>query len=173
MNANIKVRRVSCEDTDMICRLANYHAEAFGDSHGRKPADRMKEMQEHAMKDPKSSAVPMTLIALIDNELAGSCRICEDDFDGVRPNLTPWLATLFVLPAHRRKGVGSALANEAAKEVKSSGCGDVLYLWACEREVAMGMYKKLGWKVIEETVPPHKEDFDLAIIMKRDLKRDM
>ena len=169
MNANITVRRVSCGDNDMIRILANYHAKAFGDSNERTPADRAKEMKAHAIKDPTSSAVPMTLIALIDNELAGSCKICEDDFDGARPNLTPWLATLFVVPEHRGKGVGSALANKAANEVKSSGCGDVLYLWACERDVAMGMYRKLGWEVIEETVPPTKEDFDLAIIMKRNL----
>ena len=169
MADNITVRRISCGDNDMIEILANYHAKAFGDSHERRPADRVKEMQEHAIKEPASSAVPMTLIALIDNELAGSCRICEDDFDGARPNLTPWLATLFVLPEHRGKGVGSALANKAANEVQASGCGDVLYLWACEREVAMGMYRKLGWEVMEETVPPHKEDFDLAIIMKRKL----
>ena len=169
MNTNIIVRRISPEDNDLINVLACYHAEAFGDSHGRTPTDRAKEMHEHALKGPGSSAVPMTLVALIENELAGSCRICEDDFDGVRPNLTPWLATLFVLPSHRGKGVGSALANKAAYEVKSSGCGDVLYLWACEREVAMGMYRKLGWEVIEETAPPHKEDFDLAIIMKRNL----
>ena len=29
-------------------------------------------------------AVPMTLLALCDGELAGSCRICADDFDGKR-----------------------------------------------------------------------------------------
>ena len=121
MSTNIIVRRISPEDNDLINILANYHAEAFGDSHGRTPTDRAKEMHEHALKGPGSSAVPMTLVALIENELAGSCRICKDDFDGVRPNLTPWLATLFVLPSHRGKGVGSALANKAANEVKS-GC---------------------------------------------------
>ena len=111
----------------------------------------------------------MTLVATINGKLAGSCKICEDDFDGARPSLTPWLATLFVLTEFRHKGVGSALANKAACEVKTSGCGNVLYLWACEREVALGMYQKLGWKICEETVPPHKENFNLAIIMKRDL----
>ena len=65
------------------------------------------------------------------------------------------------------KGVGSALANKAAMEVKSDKCWDALYLWACERDVAIGMYQKLEWHIIEETVPSHKEDFDLAIIMKR------
>ena len=169
MNAEIVVRRVSPGDDDIIGILADYHAKAFGVSFGREAKDRVKEMQTHAKKKPGSSAVPMTLIALINGELAGSCRICEDDFDGARPNMTPWLATLFVLPTHRGKGVGSALANNAACEVKSSGCGDLLYLWACEREVAFGMYQKLGWKILEETVPPHKEEFDLAIIMKREL----
>ena len=169
MNAGIVVRRVAPGDDEIIDILADYHAKAFGVSFGRESKDRAKEMQDHSKQEPGSSAVPMTLIALINGELAGSCRICEDDFDGARPNMTPWLATLFVLPTHRGKGVGSALANNAAYEVKSSGCGDVLYLWACEREVALGMYQKLGWKILEETVPPHKEEFDLAIIMKRDL----
>ena len=169
MSEKILVRRVLPKDVAMIEELANYHVNAFGYSHGREAKDRVNEMVCHANKALDSSPVPMTLIALIDGNLAGSCRICEDDFDGARPDLTPWLATLFVLPAYRGKGVGSALANQAATEVKSYKCGDALYLWACEREVAAGMYQKLQWKILEETVPPHKEDFDLAIIMKRDL----
>ena len=63
----------------------------------------IKEMKVHSLRDPESKIVPMTLIALLNGELAGSCRICEDDFDGARPNLTPWLATLFVLPEYRGK----------------------------------------------------------------------
>ena len=167
MSTGVVVRRVSPEDADQINILASYHAKAFGDSFGRGVAARAKEMRIHSNKEPGASVVPMTLIALLNGELAGSCRICEDDFDGARPNLTPWLATLFVLPEYRGKGVGSALANTAAAEVKLSGGSDVLYLWACEREVAIGMYQKLGWSIIEETVPSHRENFDLAIIMKR------
>ena len=82
--------------------------------------------------------------------------------------MSPWLATLFVLPEMRGKGVGSALANAAAEVVQSGACADSLYLWACERAVAEKMYAKLGWEVIEETAAPHG-DFDIAIIMKRTL----
>ena len=52
--------------------------------------------------------------------------------------------------------------------MRTPGAGG-LYLWACDREVAAGMYTKLGWVVVEETVPPADHDCDLAIIMKRDL----
>jgi GNAT superfamily N-acetyltransferase len=150
----------------MIAVLAVGHADAFG---CRDSMARVEEMVAHAAAASETSSVPMTLIALVNGELAGSCRICADDFGGGRPALTPWLATLFVLPTHRGKGVGSALANGAASEVKGSGDGDGLYLWACDREVAAGMYTKLGWVVVEETVPPADHDCDLAIIMKRDL----
>ena len=86
-----------------------------------------------------------------------------------RPQFTPWLATLLVLPAHRGKGVGSALADSAAAEAKAApGDADAIYLWAIEREVADKMYKKLGWTTIEETAPTHG-NADIAIIMKRPL----
>ena len=87
-----------------------------------------------------------------------------------RPQFTPWLATLLVLPAHRGKGVGSALANGAAAEVKAApGDTEAIYLWAIERDVADRMYKKLGWTTIEETKPTHG-NADIAIIMKRSLQ---
>ena len=94
MSEKILVRRVLPKDVAMIEELANYHVNAFGHSHGRQVKDRVNEMVCHANKTPDSNPVPMTLIALIDGKLAGSCRICEDDFDGVRPDLTPLWASV-------------------------------------------------------------------------------
>ena len=103
MATEIVIRRVSPGDGDIINILAKHHTKAFGESYGRGVEERIKEMKVHSLRDPESKIVPMTLIALLNGELAGSCRICEDDFDGARPNLTPWLATLFVLPEYRGK----------------------------------------------------------------------
>ena len=163
----VDVRRVGAGDEAMIAELAAGHADAFG---FRDTAARAEEMLAHAAAASESRAVPMTLIATINGELAGSCRLCADDLDGMRPAMTPWLATLFVLPTQRGKGVGSALANAAAAEIKSSSESETpaLYLWATAEALAMGMYHKLGWVVVEETNPPHG-DFEVAIIMKRDL----
>lgn len=71
-----------------------------------------------------------------------------------------------MLPAHRGKGVGSALANVAAEEVEDAGDAEAIYLWAIDRVVAEKMYMKLGWSVIEETEPTHGSA-DIAIVMKR------
>eukprot|EP00729_Bicosta_minor_P010444 gene10444-19421_t len=159
----IEVRRVAPGDGPAIEILAEHHHKAFGH---RSPATRVAEMLLHAKTSSSPSTIPMTLIAFCDGELAGSCRICADDFDGKRPQFTPWLATLLVLPAHRGKGVGSALANVAAEEVEDAGDAEAIYLWAIDRVVAEKMYMKLGWSVIEETEPTHGSA-DIAIVMKR------
>src|SRR5215813_14480575 len=53
------------------------------------------------------SAIPATYILLIDGVVAGSVSLLDhDDIDNVRPDLFPWLASLYVEPRHRRQGYG-------------------------------------------------------------------
>jgi len=50
----------------------------------------------------------VALVAKADGEPIGTCLLVESE---IEPNhdVSPWLAGLFVVPEHRRKGAGAAL----------------------------------------------------------------
>ena len=87
--------------------------------------------------------IPSTYIAF-DNILYGSAAIVDSDMDN-RPELSPWLASVFVKPEHRNKGIGSALVRHVMQQAKLSNI-EKLYLYTPDREA---FYHRLGWKRID------------------------
>ena len=55
----------------------------------------------------KRGEIPLGVIALDREDLCGFALLVPQDFE-LRPNLSPWLAGVFVRPQHRLRGVGSA-----------------------------------------------------------------
>jgi N-acetylglutamate synthase-like GNAT family acetyltransferase len=64
-----------------------------------------------------------------------------------RPHFTPWLAGVFVAPAHRRRGVGRALADHVLCEAAVRGYSTV-YLFTPS---AQDYFAHLGWSIVEHT----------------------
>ncbi|PPD35789.1 MAG: GNAT family N-acetyltransferase [Methylomonas sp.] len=89
--------------------------------------------------------VPSTYIYKQDDQLAGSAALIACDMD-TRPELTPWLASVFVSPPFRRQGIGSALVRYAMLQAKLAGL-DTLYLFTPDQA---GFYAKLGWQTLSE-----------------------
>lgn len=88
--------------------------------------------------------IPLTLIAFWDRQPVGSASIYVHDLE-VRPELTPWLAAVYVAPAYRRRGIGSALVQ--AVEAAAQGLHiQRLYLFTPDQE---HFYARLGWSVLE------------------------
>jgi GNAT superfamily N-acetyltransferase len=90
--------------------------------------------------------VPVTFVALEGETLLGSASLVVDDLE-TRPELTPWLASVFVAPEHRGRGVASALVGGVVVEAWSSGI-ERLYLWTTDQE---RLYARLGWTPVERT----------------------
>lgn len=65
-------------------------------------------------------AIPLSLLALVDGRPAGTINLIDCD-DESRPHLTPWLAALYVVPAHRRQGVGTSLIRALLDEARRLG----------------------------------------------------
>ncbi len=65
-------------------------------------------------------AVPFTVVALADGVPVGSCLVIDNDCVH-RPQLTPWVAAVFVKPESRGRGVASAILEEAATIATRSG----------------------------------------------------
>jgi GNAT superfamily N-acetyltransferase len=106
--------------------------------------DALAELQDHASRD----SLPTTLIALQDDQLIGSVSLIYEDLPAAeRPSdvaaLTPWMASLFVLPAWRGQGVGTALVRAAVRYASKAG-ETHLNLITMDSE---GFYRGLGWSV--------------------------
>lgn len=86
--------------------------------------------------------IPTTLVALgEDDALLGSCSLLATDHDAMR-DYAPWLASLYVLEAHRRRGVGRALVARIVEDAAELGVA-TLYLYTQD---AQRYYAALGWR---------------------------
>jgi GNAT superfamily N-acetyltransferase len=91
----------------------------------------------------------MALVVHAGGEFLGTASVIVSDEDA-RPNLSPWIAAVWVEPHARNRGVGAALVEHAAQAAFALG-HDALYLGASTRR--RSFYEKRGWRAHEEDVP--------------------
>jgi GNAT superfamily N-acetyltransferase len=104
--------------------------------------------------------LPITFVALVDAEAVGSASLVVCDMD-TRPDLSPWLAAVYVLPAYRRRGIATALVTHALAQARRFDVRQ-LYLWT---ESAASLYSRLGWRPLAKEVYQGKP----VLVMLRDL----
>jgi N-acetylglutamate synthase-like GNAT family acetyltransferase len=88
--------------------------------------------------------IPETFVALEGDALLGTASIIEHDMS-TRMELSPWMASVYVAPEFRNKGVGSALVRTVMQEAGRLGL-QRLYLITPDK---VGFYSRLGWQVLE------------------------
>jgi GNAT superfamily N-acetyltransferase len=87
-------------------------------------------------------AAPIAFVALDDaGAPLGTATLDIDDL-AVRPDLTPWLASVLVAPAARGHGVGRALVRHIEAAARTLGHRE---LWLYTPDAA-GFYDRLGWR---------------------------
>jgi predicted N-acetyltransferase YhbS len=90
--------------------------------------------------------IPMTLVALLGAQPVGTATLLAHDVGTEQwPQLSPWMAAVYVAPAYRRRGVGARLVDATVAGARAMGT-DVLYLLTTERE---DFYARLGWQVLD------------------------
>lgn len=104
-----------------------------------------EEVVEYLNKTNKES-FPMTFAAMINNECVGTVSIFANDLK-TQDILTPWLASLYVDPEHRGKGIGEVLIEHVQHVVKELGY-EALYL---RTEHTSKYYRGLGWEFVYKT----------------------
>jgi GNAT superfamily N-acetyltransferase len=88
--------------------------------------------------------IPRTLVLLADGEPVGTASLTAHDLDE-RPDLTPWLAGMFVAPHARRYGYASMLITAIEQAASAAGIATLwLYTGAAER-----LYASAGWQTVE------------------------
>ena len=100
---------------------------------------RMATLQKHG-----KAQVPTTVVALSGGRLLGSASLIAHDMD-TRIELSPWLASVYVDPPYRTRGIGSTLVRRITKEAHALGFKR-LYLFTPDKAE---FYARLGWSVLE------------------------
>ena len=89
--------------------------------------------------------LPVAVVAVgPDGQALGTASILPDDME-TRPDLNPWLATVFVMPGQRSRGLGAALCRAAEAEAWRLGVPR-LHLFTFDKRA---YYAGLGWTDLE------------------------
>jgi predicted N-acetyltransferase YhbS len=89
----------------------------------------------------RARTLPLVLVAFDDGCPVGTVSLVFYDMKS-RQDLTPWLASVWVLPGYRGQGVGSALCRRVRVEARRLRLGRV-YLFTHDK---MSFYETLGWQ---------------------------
>jgi predicted N-acetyltransferase YhbS len=124
---------------DCAATLAAWHAAEWAHLYPDWDEDRaLREL----LAEPGVGRLPLTLIARDENSLLGSVSLIFDDLPGW-PALNPWLASLYVAPGERRRGIGAALVQAACRVTDDLACAR-LYLFT---ESAQDYFQRLGFRI--------------------------
>jgi GNAT superfamily N-acetyltransferase len=112
---------------------------------------------------PDARGLPVSFLAIDDNEPIGIARLIIDDMEN-RKDIFPWLASVFVPPKFRGRGIGTRLCNRVVEQAHCLGFSSI-YLFTPDRE---RFYSRQGWAVAERTTYRDKD----IVILKKLLKKD-
>ena len=110
-------------------------------------------------REAKLQGVPCAWVAFVEARPVGTVSLIECNMD-THPELTPWLAALYVLPEYRNRGIGKALVHRCEREAMGVSFRR-LYLFTSE---ARNYYTRLGWKPFIEDEP--YEDVVVSVMSK-------
>ena len=111
---------------------------------GRHLPGRSLETAEHALRqEPDPRGLPSTLIAIEGDEPVGVARLVEFDLDS-RPDLGPWLASVYVPADKRSRGTGTLVCSGIVEIARQRGYS-TLYLFTPDRAP---FYERQGWEVV-------------------------
>jgi predicted N-acetyltransferase YhbS len=124
--------------TEAVARLI--YEEFWKDRDGMTVADLVVHLEN--TRDP--SRIPLSLIALVDGELAGTVNLIDND-DRKRTHLHPWLAAMVVKEPHRGQGIGTRLVEALLAQAARLGFRTVYF-----GTDGPGFYTRLGAELHEQ-----------------------
>lgn len=127
---------------DLVPIIAQWHWQEWGTTDIEGDVEtRTKKLRTDLRRD----RVPIMFVALDGNVPLGTSALSASDMT-THPELTPWLANIYVAPAARGRGIAKALVLYAMQQAMAFGHLR-LYLYT---HTARGLYEKLGWQEIGE-----------------------
>lgn len=144
------------EHIDHLPLLAEWNFRFWGAVTGRSREGYVDRLTGYVSRD----GLPTALIALAAGRPAGTACVNLDDMSS-RPELTPWLANLYVAPEYRGRGIAGALVRAAEDAARRAGHAR-LHLYTPDQE---RLYARLGWRALARG----RYDGEEVTIMARDL----
>jgi predicted N-acetyltransferase YhbS len=132
------------DELDLLPPLAQLHHDEWSHvSPFKTVGQHLTKLRSRIGRDP----IPATFVVAVDREVVGSVSLLKrDDIDDVRPDLTPWLASLMVAPGHRSRGLGRALVQHCIDQARLLGY-PALFLYT---DSHAAYYSRLGWLTMEQ-----------------------
>ena len=112
-------------------------------------ASLQKSLTGYKERSENADKIPLTWIAILNKKVTGMVSLVINDHPD-HPELSPWLASMFVHPEFRKKGYASQLIQKLHAEAKNLNYKK-LYLFTPDAEK---LYEKNGWKIIGQVRDP-------------------
>lgn len=129
---------------DRVATLAAWHHAQWGHLYDHWSLEVARaELEEHATQ----RSLPTTLVLLDDETLLGSVSVVLEDAPEFRDEGSPWLASLYVVPEARGRGLGKQLVSAAVALAAREGARQLL-LFTPDRAA---FYQRLGWRLVTRT----------------------
>jgi predicted N-acetyltransferase YhbS len=127
--------------------LAHWHTQEWG--HLYDPTIWNREIAKREFAEMQRHGIPLTFVALDPHThaLLGSISLIADDELSGYEHLTPWLASLYVVPKSRGIGIARALIDAVLSAAMHQGY-DTVYLFTSGQE---RYYAERGWAVVART----------------------
>ena len=126
---------------DFIAELAELHHSEWKHLN---PSLTLEGRTEAISKAAGREGIPSIFVAVSGGQLVGSAALVQNDMD-TKPDLSPWLAAVYVKESFRHHGIATELVARCEAEAAHSKA-DTLYLYT---EFASKFYEKLGWRHLE------------------------
>jgi GNAT superfamily N-acetyltransferase len=139
--------------------LADSLAEWFYDEWGRSnPNTSLEKTRGWVAGHANRGNLPMAFVAIRSGQPLGASCLRSTDLSS-RPDLGPWLGSVYVVPEQRKRGLGSLLVKRAEKEAWKLGVSE-LFLFTYDQE---RLYASLGWSFLDHAENRGKP----AVIMRK------
>ena len=115
--------------SELIPQLAQLHFQEWGPL---RPGETLERRMLRLRGTCGRAGIPMAVVATDGPTLCGSAILIGADMD-TRPELSPWLAGVFVVPEFRRRGIGTSLVEHITNRAGALGV-PTLYLYTPSAE---------------------------------------
>jgi len=127
------------EYPEYIPTLAAWHQQQWQTLH---PAATLHGRLQRLRECLRPTVIPETFLAL-GQQLFGSVALVEQGPDDI-PGMGPWLASVYIPPQWRKRGIASALIRHAMVQAKQAGF-ETLFLFTPDQ---CQLYQRLGWHIV-------------------------
>ncbi len=121
------------------------------------PKRTLKEVENKFADLLNIDKIPFALVAVENEKPIAMASLTVNDMD-TYPELTPWLASVYVVPEFRKKGIGKKIVQSVLEKAKEQQFQKV-YLFTMDQE---HWYAQMGFQVLEKTTY-HDENVTVMI----------